>query len=176
MKYHGRHGPNHTEEAQASMNSSFLAGQCSTEEECLLWELQSEKVFAGSKGHSEKPSTGDAREEWKGRCVWSVAGLRNTGWREEGDRASELEKLVCAQVYRLLLGHKGKVFFLCPLLRNSYWKRSGPETAGSGLSCDDVLIILPVSWKGTLSFPVKVDRAGTTLTVALLIRKHNQSC
>lgn len=51
------------ERVQGFLNSSFMAGQCFMEEGYLIWELQSEKAFAGSRGHSEKPSTGDARDE-----------------------------------------------------------------------------------------------------------------
>lgn len=108
--------------------------------------------------------------------MFRVTGLRNTGWIEENGRAREPEKLVCAQVYRPLLGHKRKGLYSSVLLYiTGIWRGLGLRLLGLGRSSYHVLLVLPLSWEGTIPFPMKVDRTGTTLIVALLNRMHRQS-
>lgn len=134
MKCHKRHGPSHMEKAQGSLKSSFLAGQCSTEEECLLWELQSEKVSAGSKGHSKKPSTGNAREEWKREVCLEPARSQNhrlerRAWQSEGAGKAGL----CPNVEAVPRPQRKRSFCASPLLHSWYLEGSGPEATGSRL-------------------------------------------
>lgn len=97
-----------------------------------------------------------------------MAGLWNTSWVEECGRRRGLEKLVCTQLYRPLLGCKRGLFPPCPLLTKLvfggvwawyHWVLAEVVT--------NVFIILLLSLKDTIPFPVKVDRA-TIVTVALL--------